>query len=115
MDEHEDLLRKSYDAYNTRDLSTLVLALAPDVEWPDRLEGVTLHGVEAVSAYWERQWEAMNPVVEFMHFEWDRNGNGVATLLEIIRGPNGAIISKGPVRHVYQFENGLVKSMQVHF
>lgn len=48
----EDLLRNFYAAFNERDLTTLLNLLAPDVEWPDQLEGGTLHGVEEVEEYW---------------------------------------------------------------
>jgi hypothetical protein len=113
MSEHEALLRKSYAAYNARDLPTLLTALAPDVEWEDQFEGVVIHGVEAVGAYWRRQWKELDPIVEFKHFEMDPMGRGVSTLILALRGPDGAILSKGLLRHVYQFENGLVKNMRM--
>ena len=113
MNEHEALLRKSYAAYNARDLPTLLSALAPDVEWEDQIEGVVIHGVKAVGGYWKRQWRALDPIVEFKHFEMESKDQGVSTLILMLRAHDGTILSKGLVRHVYQFKNGLVKSMRI--
>ena len=113
MIDPEDLLRKSYAAYNARDLPTLLSALAPDVEWGDQLEGVVIHGVEAVGAYWQRQWKALNPKVQLKPFTMATPGPGVAPLLQVLRGPHAAVISKGVLRHVAQFENRLVRNMRI--
>lgn len=95
MIEKEALLRSSYAAFNARDIAATLRALGPDVEWPDQLEGVTVHGPEAVGEYWRRQWAVMDPYFELKHFEFDRNGHLVVTLLQTVRGMDGAAISKG--------------------
>lgn len=113
MTEKEALLRTSYAAFNARNIAVTLRALAPDVEWPDQLEGVTVHGPEAVGEYWRRQWAVMDPHFELKHFEFDPNRNVVVTLIQTVRGMDGGTISQGLVRHVYTFENGLVRRMQV--
>ncbi|MBZ0205313.1 MAG: nuclear transport factor 2 family protein [Flavobacteriales bacterium] len=113
MVEHEDLLRNSYAAFNARDIATALKALAPDVEWQDQLEGVTLHGPEAVAEYWRRQWAVMDPSFELKNFALDPNGHMVITLVQTIRGKDGEPISQGLVRHVYEFEKGLVHRMRI--
>lgn len=113
MVEHENLLRKSYAAFNARDIATALLALGPDVEWPDQLAGATIQGPEAVAAYWKRQWNTLDPTFVLKHFELDRNGHVVITLLQTVRGLDGVTISQGLVRHVYEFENGLVRRMRI--
>jgi len=113
MVEHEDLLRNSYAAFNARDGAGALKALAPDVEWQDQLEGVTIHGPEAVAEYWARQWKTLDPSFELKHVELDPNGHVVITLLQTVRGKDGQPISQGLVRHVYEFEQDLVRRMRV--
>lgn len=113
MIQNEALLRTSYAAFNARDISTTLRAFGPDVEWPDQLEGVTLHGPEAVGEYWRRQWAVIDPHLDVKHVELDPNGHVVVTLVQTVRGMAGAMITQGLVRHVYEFEGGLVRRMRV--
>lgn len=113
MTEKEALLRSYYAAFNARDIATSLKALRPDVEWPDELEGVMLHGPGAVAEYWQRQWAVMDLDFELMHFEFDQAGHVVVTLVQTVRGKDGVIISKGLVRHVYEFKDGLVRHMRI--
>ena len=52
----QELLKGAYAAFNRRDLETALALLYPEVEWANGLEGGTVHGPEAVRAYWTRQW-----------------------------------------------------------
>ncbi len=106
-------MRTSYAAFNARDIATALKVVGPDVEWPDQLRGMTLHGPEAVGEYWRRQWAVMDPQFEMKHFELDANGHLVVTLVQTVRGLNGTAISQGLVRHLFEFENGLVRRMWV--
>ena len=55
----EVLLRRMYEVFSTDERDAFVrLRLAPDVDWPDVLDGVHLHGREEVRAYWARQFAA---------------------------------------------------------
>ncbi|QQS71976.1 MAG: nuclear transport factor 2 family protein [Flavobacteriales bacterium] len=104
-------LRTSYAAFNARDVAVALRVLAPDVEWPDQLAGAILRGPEAVGEYWRRQWAVLDPHFEMKHFELDANGYKLVTLVQTVRGLNGSAISQGLVRHIYAFENGLVRRM----
>lgn len=109
----EDLLRNFYAALNERDLTTLLNLLAPDVEWPDQLEGGTLHGVEEVEEYWRQQWKLTNTRLELIHVVMDPNGHAVATVKETSRERNADILSETQVRHQWEFANGLVKRLRI--
>ena len=54
--DREILLRSLYDAFNARDIDTVVAAMSPDVDWPNGWEGGRVVGHDAVRHYWERQW-----------------------------------------------------------
>ena len=111
MNTQKALLRTSYAAFNARDIAVALRVLAPDVEWPDQLAGAILRGPEAVGEYWRRQWAVLDPHFEMKHFELDANGYKLVTLVQTVRGLNGSAISQGLVRHIYAFENGLVRRM----
>lgn len=113
MIEKESILRASYAAFNARDIETTLKALGPDVEWHDQLVGEMIQGPKAVGEYWQRQWALLGPHFDLKHFEFDRNGDVVVTLIQTLRGMGDTVISQGLVRHVYQFEKGLVRRMRV--
>lgn len=106
-------MRRCYTAWNARDHATAKKALAPNVEWPDQFDGKTLVGPEAVAAYWQLRWMEFNPHKELIHFEVGKDGHLVLTLVQTLHLANGALISRGLVRHVFQFERGLIRRMWI--
>jgi ketosteroid isomerase-like protein len=62
--DHKSLLRAVYEAFNARDIETVLSHMAPDVDWPNAWEGSRVHGPHGVSDYWTRQWAAIDPTVE---------------------------------------------------
>jgi hypothetical protein len=70
----ESLLRRCYDAFNRRDLDGALSPMHPNVEWPNGWEGGWVNGRDAVGAYWQRQWAAIDPHVEPRGFSRDAEG-----------------------------------------
>ena len=62
--DHEALLRKTYAAFNARDIDAVLATMHPDVDWPNAWEGGRVHGHGAVRGYWTRQWAEIDPTVE---------------------------------------------------
>jgi ketosteroid isomerase-like protein len=63
-DRRAEVLRRGYAAFNRRDVEAALELFDPAIEWPDMLEGRTLHGRDEVRAYWLRQFELIRSVVE---------------------------------------------------
>jgi ketosteroid isomerase-like protein len=59
-----ELLRMAYAAFNARDINAVLSMMHPDVEWPNGMEGGYVYGHDGVRAYWTRQWDLIDPVVE---------------------------------------------------
>jgi SnoaL-like domain len=78
----QELLKAAYAAFNCRDLETALALLHPEVEWANGLEGGTVHGPEAVRAYWTRQWGLIDPQAEPLGFEEQKP---IVWLLKFIR------------------------------
>ncbi|OAH11553.1 nuclear transport factor 2 family protein [Streptomyces jeddahensis] len=120
------LLRRMYEVFSTDEReAVLAVALAPDVDWPNVLDGVRLHGHEEVRAYWARQFAAGTPLVRLEGLRLDEEEPGaaappggsprvVATVRTGMRDETGDHWADALVEHVYSFTvGGLVSRMDV--
>jgi hypothetical protein len=112
----EALLRRMYEVFSTDERDAfLSRCLAPDVDWPNVLDGVRLRGREAVRAYWARQFAAGHPLVRLEGLRPDADGEAVAaTVRPGMRDASGDHWAPEAVEHVYRFgADGLVTRMDV--
>ncbi|MGW7203941.1 nuclear transport factor 2 family protein [Streptomyces sp. NPDC054837] len=112
----EELLRRMYEVFSTDGRDAFVPhCLAPDVDWPNVLDGVRLHGRAAVRAYWARQFAAGHPLVRLEGLRLDEDGASVvASVRQGMRDAGGDHWADGTVEHVYRFDgDGLVARMDV--
>jgi hypothetical protein len=85
----------------------------PDVAWPNGFEGGTVHGHEAVRAYWTRQWAQIDPRVEPLRYAPGPPGWTVVDVHQVVRDLSGAVLKDQVVRHAYLVEDGLVRTMEI--
>jgi ketosteroid isomerase-like protein len=111
--ELEALLRRTYAAFNARDVEAVIAVLHPDVDWPNAWEGGRLHGHAAVRSYWARQFEAIDGRVEPQGFTLAPDGRVVTDVHQVVRDRTGAIIADRSVQHVYRLRDGLIDHMEV--
>ncbi|MET7701362.1 nuclear transport factor 2 family protein [Streptomyces sp. NPDC005485] len=105
-----------YEVFSTDRRDTFVPhCLSPDVDWPNVLDGIRLHGHEEVRAYWTRQFAAGHPLVRLEGLSLDTDGTRVvATVRPGQRTATGDEWADGTVEHVYSFGgDGLVSRMDV--
>jgi hypothetical protein len=111
--DREAVLRRTYDAFNARDIDAVLAHLSDDVDWPTAWVGGWVHGHAGVREYWERQWREIDPHVSPVAFA-DRPGGRVAVTVDaVVRDRDGRIMSEGRVTHVYSFEGDVVTRMDV--
>jgi ketosteroid isomerase-like protein len=108
-----ELLKKAYAAFNTRDIDGALATMKPDVEWPNGMEGGTVHGHAGVRAYWTRQWGMINPHVDPETFDTDASGRIVAGVHQVVRDLSGKVLLDRMVEHIYTLEDGLIRSMTI--
>jgi len=108
-----DFLTELYRAFNARDIDAVLARLAPDVDWPNGMEGGRVFGHDGVRAYWTRQWALIDPRVEPRGFERDAAGRVVVEVHQVVRDLAGAIRSDRLVRHVYALSDGLIRRMDI--
>jgi len=108
-----DLLKKAYAAFNARDIPGALATMNPDVEWPNGMEGGTVHGHEGVRAYWTRQWGMIDPHVDPITFEVDSSGRIDVGVHQVARDLAGKVVLDRTVHHVYTLRDGLIASMDI--
>jgi len=113
VDENKvELLKKAYRAFNARDLDAALETMQPQVEWPNGMEGGTVHGRTGVREYWTRQWKTLDPHVEPVDFSGEADRT-VVSVRQVVRDRSGATLQDRMVEHVYTIEGGLIRSMEI--
>jgi uncharacterized protein (TIGR02246 family) len=108
-----DLMNRAYDAFNARDVEAVLEVLREDVDWPNVLDGVRLHGREQVRAYWTRQFELIDPQLRIESIGVHPHGPVVVTLRQVVRTLDGRLLEDRLIKHVYTLRDGLVARMDV--
>ena len=109
----EQRMRALYDAFNARDIDTVLAAMTHDVDWPNAWEGGRVHGRDAVRSYWTRQWAEINPRAEPLRVRTNAEGHIVVDVEQVVRDLNGEVLGEGRVLHIYEMRDGLVARMDV--
>ena len=110
--ELEALLRRTYAAFNARDIDAVIAVLHPNVDWPNAWEGGRLRGHAAVRSYWTRQFEAIDGSVEPQGFALAPDGRVVTDVHQVVRDRTGALIADRSVQHIYCLRDGLIDHME---
>ena len=113
MNTDQELLEKTYAAFNARDLDGALSAMHRDVEWPNGMEGGTVLGHAGVRAYWTRQWRMIDPHVDPEKFHRDDAGRIVVGVHQVVRDLNGKVLMDRMVEHIYNIDNNLIRKMEI--
>jgi len=108
-----NLIKIAYRAFNARDIDTALTTFHPDVKWPKAFEGGYVKGYEEIRKYWTRQWMEINPNVEPIGFNERPNGSLEVLVHQKVKGLGDNVVFDGTVKHVYTFDGGLIKTMDV--
>ena len=108
-----EILNQVYDAFNARKIDVVLAQLAPDVDWPNGMEGGRVHGRAAVRDYWLRQWSMIDPRVEPRQFAVDDAGLIVVDVHQTVRDLSGKVMADQMVQHVYTIRDGLIQRMDI--
>lgn len=111
--DYQTLLRQLYHNFNARRVDAVLAHMHTDVSWPNGWEGGYVSGHEEVRAYWLRQWQQIDPTVEPISFEDKPDGRIAINVRQIIKDPEGQILSDTLLFHVYTVENCKVRMMAI--
>lgn len=108
-----DFLRSAYEAFNRRDAETLLAMMHPDVDWPNAVEGGRVIGRDGVREYWRKQWNTIDPHVEPLAFQDDKQGRTIVDVRQVVRDLGGNILVDRLLQHVYSIRDGLIERMEI--
>jgi hypothetical protein len=110
----ERRVARLYELFNARDVDALLETLAPDVNWPNAVEGGRLLGRDAVREYWRGQFASFDPRVRPLAVRVRDDDRVEVRVHQVVNDLNGDLIGQGEVLHVYEFEDrGLVMRMEI--
>ena len=112
MSAKHQLLKTLYEAFNVRDIELALSGMHQDVDWANGMEGGSVHGRSGVRDYWTRQWQMIDPRVDPQRFEGDA-AQVVVEVRQVVRDLQGKIKSDQMVRHLFLFEEELVKVFKI--
>lgn len=111
--EHEQLLRGAYAAFNARDIERALVLMHPDVDWPNGMEGGRVRGHDEVRAYWTRQFGLIDSHVSPEGFSLLDDGRVSVDVHQVVRELSGDVVSDERVTHIYTFRSGLIERMEI--
>jgi hypothetical protein len=109
----EELLRRSYDAFNSRNIDAALALMTADVNWPNMIQGTRARGHDEVREYWKRQFEVIDPHVDPEKMTMMDDGRVVVDVHQIVKQLDGTVRDDRMVQHVYTLRDGLVERMDV--
>lgn len=113
MSEHQQFLQNLYDAFNRREIETIISKMRSDVKWANGLEGGFVYGREQVREYWTDQFKNIQPELETLKFERDENNRNVVTVHQIVRDLQGNVLADATVHQIFTIEDGLISLYEI--
>lgn len=113
MTSNQQFLQNLYDAFNKREIETIIAVMHPDVKWANGLEGGFVYGRDAVREYWTEQLKNIQPELEALAFERDANGREVVTTHQIIKDLQGNVLVDSTIHQIFTIEDGLISLYEI--
>jgi hypothetical protein len=110
---NQQFLQNLYDAFNKREIETIISSMRPDVKWANGLEGGFIYGREAVREYWTNQFKEIQPELETLKFETDENNRNIVTVHQVIRDLQGNVLADSTVHQIFTIEDGLISLYEI--
>src|SRR5882762_8532553 len=113
MSSNQQFLQNLYDAFNKREIETIISLMRPHVKWANGLEGGFVYGRDAVREYWTNQFKDIQPELETLKFETDEKNRNVVTVHQIIRDLQGKLLADATVQQIFTIENGFISLYEI--
>jgi hypothetical protein len=113
MSANQQFLQNLYDAFNKREIETIISFMRPDVKWANGLEGGFVYGRDAVREYWTNQFKDIEAELETLKFETDENNRNVVTVHQIIKDLQGNVLADVTIHQIFTIEDGLISLYEI--
>ena len=108
-----DVITRLYEAVGRRDADALAVLLAPDVDWPEPMQGGRVVGRDAVREHWLAQWAVLDLQMHPRRVRELPDGRVEVLVEQVVRDADGDLLGGATVLHTYTFSGGLVARMDV--
>ena len=112
-DQTQNLIKKAYSAFNSRDIETALSTFDAEVQWPKAFEGGYVTGHDEIRKYWTKQWSEINPNVEPIGLNMRQNGTLEVEVHQIVKDLEGNQLFNGRVKHIYTLQDNLLRKMDI--
>ena len=109
----ENLIKKAYSAFNSRDIDAALSTFHTNVDWPKAFEGGYVNGHAEVKAYWTRQWTEINGIVEPIKITIRENGTYEVTVHQLVKDLEGKILFDGKIKHIFTVQENMLRRMDI--
>ena len=113
MSSNRQFLQNLYDAFNNREIETIISVMHPDVKWANGVEGGFVYGRDAVREYWTNQFKAIQPELETLKFETDKNNRNAVTVHQVIKDLQGNLLADTTIQQIFTIEDGLISLYEI--
>ena len=113
MTSNQQFLQNLYDAFNKREIETIISFMRPDVKWANGVEGGFVYGRGAVREYWTNQFKDIQPKLKTLKFETDENNRNVVTVHQVIKDLEGNLLADTTVQQIFTIEDGLISLYEI--
>ncbi len=113
MSSDRQLLQNLYDAFNNRELETIIAVMHPDVKWANGVEGGFVYGRNAVREYWTNQYQVIQVQLETLKFKTDENNRNIVTVHQIVKDLQGNLLADMTVEQIFTIENGSIRLYEI--
>ena len=113
MNPNQQFLQNLYDAFNKREIETIISCMRPDVKWANGLEGGFVYGRDDVREYWTEQFKNIQPQLEALNFETDATGRTIVTVHQIIRDLQGNLLADTTVRQIFTIDQAQITLYEI--
>jgi limonene-1,2-epoxide hydrolase len=110
---NQQLLQNLYDAFNNRELETIISVMHPDVKWANGVEGGFVYGRDEVREYWTNQYRVIQVQLETLKFETDEHNRNVVTVHQIVRDLQGDLLADMTVKQIFTIEDGAIALYEI--
>lgn len=107
------VIKNAYESFNNRNIEMALATMQPDVLWSKAWEGGYIVGHNEIKEYWSRQWKEINPKVYPIGFNIRENETLEVLVDQKVKDLEGNSIFEGTVKHIYTFEEALIKTMDI--
>lgn len=113
MNSNQQFLQNLYDAFNNREIETIISFMRPNVKWANGVEGGFVYGRDAVREYWTNQYKVIQVQLETLKFETDENNRNVVTVHQVIKDLQGNLLADATVQQIFTIESGLISLYEI--